>query len=121
MTLLYFDFPKTAKIGDEMTCSIEWYEKEGDREFVVLRDPKINGVIHTGSYKYYITWTNGDLIQKIYKNQSGSIELIGKPARLVFHEYETEGYNGRRYTNKSFLFQPVEGEIRQGREWRIIR
>lgn len=119
--ILPFSFPSFAKLGDEMKCTIATYHKFSGEEYVVLSNIVLNNRSYPGEYQMRISGTNGELLYSIYPHdESGYPLMSGKEARLVFLRYETIGYNGRRYTHQSFLFQPLQGRITQGTDWQLI-
>jgi hypothetical protein len=116
-----FNFQQFSNLGDTIRCKILTYQKNNGKEILLLTDVSLNWKEYPGTYSFFISNTNGYLLNKIFPHDvAGYPIMAGKPARLIFTEYETVGYNGRRFKNRSYLFQPLEGRIMEGEDWRII-
>lgn len=115
-----FPFHSVAALGDVIECTIIAYQRMQGEEYVILGGITIKEREYPGQYSLRVSRTNGELLYRIYPHdENGNPMISGKPARLVFLKYETIGYNGRRYAHQSFLFQPLNGKISQGEDWRL--
>lgn len=113
--------PRKYSVGDEIDCIITKYYAIDDKEILSLSDVHIKNEKRLYNLDYVISRTNGDLLNQIYNTAEGGINaLINKPARLINLKYETIGYNGQRYENQSWLFQPLDHIIKSGFDWYLI-
>ena len=113
--------PHKYPTGTEIDCIITRYYALDNKEVLSLSNVHIKDEKRLYNLDYVISRTNGDLLNQIYNTAEGGINaLINKPARLINLKYETIGYNGQRYENQSWLFQPLDHIIKSGFDWYLI-
>lgn len=115
------EISRISQVGDEILCMIERYARDQHDEYVILSDIRRNNAYVSSSVKMYLSWTNADLLSRIYPHDAeGYPQLAGQPARLLYLSYETDGYNASRYVHTSYLFQPFDSIIKAGKGWRLL-
>ena len=113
--------PHKYPTGTEIDCIITRYYALDNKEVLSLSNVHIKDEKRLYNLDYVISRTNGDLLNQIYNTAEGGINaLINKPARLINLKYETIGYNGQRYENQSWLFQPLDHIIKSRFDWYLI-
>jgi len=111
-------------IGTQLDCIIERYTttSEGKEALVLDKVHTIGGKVCPYPLQYNLTRTNGDLLSKIYHTATnGAKALEHAPARLINLKYVTLGWGGKRYENRSWLFQPLDSIIQSGEDWYLIQ
>lgn len=125
MQFLIAEFPVGKyPIGTQLDCVIERYTatSDGKEALIVDKVHVIGGKVCPYPLQYNISRTNGNLLSLIYPTSTqGTKALEHVPARLINLKYVTLGYGGKRYENRSWLFQPLDSIINSGEDWYLIQ